>query len=324
MIVRNQRAFAASLCCVLLVSIGRSALASGSISLSFNWPSRIRLAVERSYEKIDRTPAGRSTSTSRGSYVWTGREDRGEYRVAVSPFVYSEREQLPVQRDPLVLVEHLHRQFQPFSAEIVVDDHGQVERVEGVPAVRKQLIDGYGAVPGLLDHPQARQLIERLNSESAIRERSGEIWSRLVGAWDLVDLEAGVPKTVKAVLGKAAGVPNENIFVYSMIERIPCQPPINGSSCVRLGIQQEPTIGDFRSAVASIVGEELANSLPAGAGSRVEIVNRFTIDTNPKTLVPLAYREEKRWDIFWQDQTGRTLNLGRTEEARYTFQVTAP
>lgn len=301
-------------------SVGRDGSAGNTIALRFAWPSPLALRVERSFERLERHPDGSELPPrrSKSRFTWRGESSGLKYKVAFADFEVVEAEPKSTSTDGLVQLEHASRAVDPLLPTIVVEGTGQPGSLEDVPKLRDQVKARYRAVPGLTGE-QAERMIGVLTSEHVLNQRALEDWNRMVSVWSGATAELGAVKEKEDDAGSSASGGVRNVFSYSAEKRIPCDSADTQELCVRLVVKQVPRFDDVRAASRALLGFDPVPALGAPPTARLEVVNTFTTDTHPETLVPVRYIKEKRWSVSW-DEGGQERVLGRTDrwESQFT------
>ncbi len=289
------------------------------IALNFEWPEAIELEVQRQYERTDRSPSGERTVQSSGSSLWHGARFPDGYRIQFAPFEYDANEPLPASPSRMVQVNYLARQYDPVMPAIQVDTGGRVESTHGARAIRKALRGVFMNQSELWHDPAARSVVEAVTSVEFLDQRVRQLWSQLVGAWAESELRIGESIHHQTTTGTDSHEGTPSYLTYSAVARIPCTPPEAVNRCIRLEILQKTDTSDFERSVTPLVGSEFLAAIPESTQRWARIDRRFVVDTDPATLIPQRSVEEKRFDIFWRDDSGATFNIGQSEWITLVF-----
>jgi hypothetical protein len=305
---------------LLLPLLSASALAQepDALALRFAWPARIVLQVERTFERDEQSPRGVAPTRASSRYRWTGTRSGEEYRVAFSDYAVVQEEPRPTSSEPLVQLEYMQRALEPLLPTLVLDAAAQPQRIEGLEPLREKLRKEYAAIPGFAKEPQSQPLLAFLTSEATLRDRALEDWSRAVATWHGADTEIGATLEQEAAGPEVAGVPIRYALKSSVDRRVPCAGEAK-PACVRLIVSQTPRFADARAASRALLGFDIVQGLGASPDAKLEIVQTFTTDTDPATLVPVRYVKEKRWSVRWRDAQGAAQVVGRTDRWTYAF-----
>jgi len=292
-----------------------------TVALRFNWPSPLVLQVDRSFKRIERRADGTETPpiVSVTRYVWRGEQAGDGYNIAFSDFNVLVAERRPSSADPLIQLEYVSRAVEPILPTLVVDEGGQPVNVVGLPALRKRILAGYQAIPGLSEDSQALRLVEVLSSNQVLSLRAFEDWNRMVQVWADVDVEIGEILEGEADSGAAAGGAVSNVYTYSIEGRVPCEEAAAAKSCVRLVMKQVPNSRDMQASIQALLGLDGVTTIGVPPTAHLEVVNTFTTETHPDTLIPSSYVKEKGWAVSWRDNAGKERVHGRTDRWTYRF-----
>jgi len=290
-----------------------------SIALRFEWPDAVELEVQRKYERTDRSPSGERTVQSSGSSLWHGARFPDGYRIQFAPFEYDANEVPPTSSSRMAQVKYLARQFDPVMPAIRVDADARIESTHGVKDIRKALRGAFMNQPEIWRDPAARSVIEAVTSIEFLDQRVRQLWSQLVGAWAQSELRIGQSIHHQTSSGGTADEASPSYLTYSALARIPCTPPEEVNRCIRLEILQKTDTTDFERSVKPLLGSEFLAAIPESTKRWARIDRRFVVETDPATLIPQRSIEEKRFDIFWRDDSGATFNIGQSEWITLVF-----
>jgi hypothetical protein len=202
---------------------------------------------------------------------------------------------------------------------IQVDTGGRIESTHGAKAIRKALRGVFMNQSELWHDPAARSVVEAVTSVEFLDQRVRQLWSQLVGAWAESELRIGESIHHQTTTGTDSHEGTPSYLTYSAVARIPCTPPEVVNRCIRLEILQKTDTSDFERSVTPLVGSEFLAAIPESTQRWARIDRRFVVDTDPATLIPQRSVEEKRFDIFWRDDSGATFNIGQSEWITLVF-----
>lgn len=296
--VRGPRIWLTGL--ALLLSLCFSARADEDVELRFEWPNGLDARV--AFDAVrERTGPGRSFQRRlSGNYRLTSA------RVQAGLLIRIQDMQLDLDSLPTAVrgspVQRMLLQATSAFPDYLVNDQGQIVRVDGVAALQRRLRAGIEELMGNVASelkPRIDRVLAQSTSKEQLESRVREYWNRDVGMWVGARLAPGKVYESRSVtripLLDDAQVPLK--VQIRLNGRVPCVPQGAPRACVELQMDSSPEPAGVQEALRAFL-ETMAGRVPGSFKlENIQVDTRVKIVTQPDTLLPQRVESVRKTQI---------------------------